>query len=126
MSEAEAATSSSEATSAGPPEPAPSSASADKHEDDFMGPTEAKRSKIVSKNVLDKKYKLEDRLGGILCCAVCLDLPRAAVYQVSAVASTFFLNTHYYLIASLCHHFQRLLRGGYFYCVGYVTPFSLF
>ncbi|KAJ0173893.1 hypothetical protein K1T71_010039 [Dendrolimus kikuchii] len=25
--------------------------------------------------------KLEDRLGGILCCAVCLDLPQAAVYQ---------------------------------------------
>lgn len=27
--------------------------------------------------------RLEQRLGGILCCAVCLDLPRAAVYQVS-------------------------------------------
>ncbi|XP_059048784.1 zinc finger TRAF-type-containing protein 1 homolog [Achroia grisella] len=27
--------------------------------------------------------KLEHRLGGILCCAVCLDLPRAAVYQCS-------------------------------------------
>lgn len=27
--------------------------------------------------------KLEHRLGGILCCAVCLDLPRAAIYQVS-------------------------------------------
>lgn len=26
--------------------------------------------------------KLEHRLGGILCCAVCLDLPPAAVYQV--------------------------------------------
>lgn len=26
--------------------------------------------------------KLEHRLGGILCCAVCLDLPRAAIYQV--------------------------------------------
>jgi len=25
--------------------------------------------------------KLENRLGGILCCAVCLDLPRAAIYQ---------------------------------------------
>lgn len=29
------------------------------------------------------EQKLEHRLGGILCCAVCLDLPRAAVYQVS-------------------------------------------
>lgn len=27
--------------------------------------------------------KLEQRLGGILCCAVCLDLPKAAVYQCS-------------------------------------------
>lgn len=26
--------------------------------------------------------RLEFRLGGILCCAVCLDLPPAAVYQV--------------------------------------------
>lgn len=28
--------------------------------------------------------KLEQRLGGILCCAVCLDLPKTAIYQVSA------------------------------------------
>ena len=28
-------------------------------------------------------YKLEDRLNGILCCAVCLDLPNVAVYQVA-------------------------------------------
>lgn len=27
--------------------------------------------------------KLEHRLGGILCCAVCLDLPRSAIYQVT-------------------------------------------
>uniref|UniRef100_W8C098 Cysteine and histidine-rich protein 1 n=1 Tax=Ceratitis capitata TaxID=7213 RepID=W8C098_CERCA len=27
--------------------------------------------------------KLEQRLGGILCCAVCLDLPKTAMYQVS-------------------------------------------
>lgn len=27
------------------------------------------------------KEKLEQRLGGILCCAVCLDLPKTAVYQ---------------------------------------------
>ena len=29
-----------------------------------------------------KGYNLEDRLNGILCCAVCLDLPNVAVYQV--------------------------------------------
>lgn len=33
------------------------------------------------------KNKLEDRLGGILCCVVCLDLPNAAVYQVWGVKS---------------------------------------
>lgn len=27
--------------------------------------------------------KLEQRLGGILCCAVCLDLPKTVIYQVS-------------------------------------------
>ncbi|XP_045527423.1 cysteine and histidine-rich protein 1 homolog isoform X1 [Pieris brassicae] len=31
----------------------------------------------------DPSVKLEHRLGGILCCAVCLDLPPAAVYQCS-------------------------------------------
>ncbi|RNA28955.1 cysteine and histidine-rich 1 [Brachionus plicatilis] len=27
--------------------------------------------------------KLEDRIGGILCCTVCLDLPQASIYQCS-------------------------------------------
>lgn len=30
-----------------------------------------------------REEKLESRLGGILCCAVCLDLPKTAMYQVS-------------------------------------------
>ncbi|XP_076335357.1 zinc finger TRAF-type-containing protein 1 homolog isoform X1 [Tachypleus tridentatus] len=29
----------------------------------------------------NKENRLEQRLGGILCCAVCLDLPRSAIYQ---------------------------------------------
>ena len=29
-----------------------------------------------------EEYKLEEKLNGILCCAVCLDLPNVAVYQV--------------------------------------------
>lgn len=29
--------------------------------------------------------KLEYRLGGILCCAVCLDLPKSAIYQVGYI-----------------------------------------
>ncbi|KAJ8984309.1 hypothetical protein NQ317_012280 [Molorchus minor] len=50
--------------------------------EEFAEP-DTKKRKISSKSLDDKKYKLEDRLGGILCCAVCLDLPRAAVYQCS-------------------------------------------
>jgi succinate dehydrogenase/fumarate reductase-like Fe-S protein len=46
---------------------------------------EKKRQKLDSHPMKVKKLeKLENRLGGILCCAVCLDLPRAAMYQVSA------------------------------------------
>lgn len=41
---------------------------------------EAKRKKI-DKPVTKMIEKLEARLGGILCCAVCLDLPRTAMYQ---------------------------------------------
>jgi hypothetical protein len=47
---------------------------------------EKKRQKMDSHPLKAKKLeKLENRLGGILCCAVCLDLPRAAMYQVSAI-----------------------------------------
>ena len=42
---------------------------------------EMKKSKVeVSK--VQQPYKLEERLNGILCCAVCLDLPEIAVFQV--------------------------------------------
>ncbi|XP_058823584.1 zinc finger TRAF-type-containing protein 1 homolog [Topomyia yanbarensis] len=41
---------------------------------------EAKRKKI-DKPATKMIEKLEARLGGILCCAVCLDLPRTAMYQ---------------------------------------------
>ncbi|KDR16693.1 cysteine and histidine-rich protein 1 homolog [Zootermopsis nevadensis] len=47
--------------------------------EEFIEP-EKKRQKFCK--ITDvKSDKLEQRLGGILCCAVCLDLPRAAVYQ---------------------------------------------
>jgi hypothetical protein len=42
---------------------------------------EAKRKKPNQKSMAIVE-KLEMRLGGILCCAVCLDLPRTAMYQV--------------------------------------------
>ncbi|XP_019873777.1 cysteine and histidine-rich protein 1 homolog [Aethina tumida] len=71
MSDTEAATSSNESVT----EPLESI----EKPDEFAEP-DVKRRKC-SKNLDEKKNKLEDRLGGILCCAVCLDLPRAAVYQ---------------------------------------------
>lgn len=48
--------------------------------EDFIEP-DKKRRKLL-KGDGKNEQKLEHRLGGILCCAVCLDLPRAAVYQV--------------------------------------------
>lgn len=36
--------------------------------------------------------KLEARLNGILCCAVCLDLPKNAIYQVGTTTTT--LSSH--------------------------------
>lgn len=46
---------------------------------------ESKRIKIepsVLPSTSESNEKLESRLGGILCCAVCLDLPKTAMYQV--------------------------------------------
>lgn len=51
--------------------------SADRSEDE----PDVKRKKI-DKPSTKMIEKLEARLGGILCCAVCLDLPRTAMYQV--------------------------------------------
>ncbi|XP_022200961.2 cysteine and histidine-rich protein 1 homolog [Nilaparvata lugens] len=53
--------------------------------EELEGPSPKKR-KISNQVVLfqstdNKPDKLEQRLGGILCCAVCLDLPKAAIYQ---------------------------------------------
>ncbi|XP_070500242.1 zinc finger TRAF-type-containing protein 1 homolog isoform X2 [Chironomus tepperi] len=43
---------------------------------------ESKRQKLDGKSMKGKKFeKLESRLGSVLCCAVCLDLPKTAMYQ---------------------------------------------
>lgn len=64
-------------------EPTPQIMEEVEKQEEFIEP-DIKKRKLSSRIAGDeKKYKLEDRLGGILCCAVCLDLPRAAVYQVS-------------------------------------------
>ncbi|XP_050550707.1 cysteine and histidine-rich protein 1 homolog isoform X2 [Spodoptera frugiperda] len=62
-------------------EPMPSSSEGEVETDvkDSDEPLTKKR-KLTDKEGSDK---LEHRLGGILCCAVCLDLPQAAVYQCS-------------------------------------------
>lgn len=50
---------------------------------DFHDEPEAKRQKLNT-NKAKKFEKLESRLGSVLCCAVCLDLPKkTAMYQVS-------------------------------------------
>lgn len=43
---------------------------------------EKKKMKIEASSK-EPDYNLEERLNGILCCTVCLDLPKSAVYQVS-------------------------------------------
>lgn len=53
---------------------------------DNLDEPEAKRKKFdhplrLKKN--EKLDKLENRLGSVLCCAVCLDLPKTAMYQVN-------------------------------------------
>lgn len=57
----------------------PSSTEVEEKKDDD-GEPEKKRARICPNP--SKNNKLEQRLGGILCCAVCLDLPIAAVFQV--------------------------------------------
>lgn len=81
MSESEAATSSTSEVTIGMEENL-------QKPDEFSEP-ETKRRKIsqcVNTDTEGVKYKLVERLGGILCCAVCLDLPKAAVYQVSVIS----------------------------------------
>lgn len=49
---------------------------------------EAKKQKLDT-SVKKKLEKLESRLGSVLCCAVCLDLPKTAMYQVSTTSNSF-------------------------------------
>ncbi|KAK5648450.1 hypothetical protein RI129_003342 [Pyrocoelia pectoralis] len=72
MSETQPATSSNEL----PPEPSVTV----EIMDEFAEP-DIKKRKLLNSEL--KTDKLEQRLGGIFCCAVCLDLPKAAVYQCS-------------------------------------------
>lgn len=63
---------------------------------------EPKRKKLDTPKLSSKLVeKLEARLGGILCCAVCLDLPRTAMYQVI----NFFLFIFVLYFSSFTKHF---------------------
>ena len=57
----------------------------------------ASKKQRKEENILDKTKnvdeRLETRLGGILCCSVCLDLPSSAVYQVSKFLYLYWNNT---------------------------------
>lgn len=64
----------------------PTSSSQQSSEVDASDEPEKKRPKLERSKKLEK---LENRLGGILCCAVCLDLPRAAMYQVGQAFNSF-------------------------------------
>lgn len=57
------------------------------------GEPEAKRKKMdpAASVMSGGNKKLESRLGGILCCAVCRDLPKGAMYQVSHWNVCFFV-----------------------------------
>lgn len=77
MSEAETASSSSDPTEISDT----TTTVTDKNDDEFIEP-DKKRRKLDCSRKDSRNDKLEHRLGGILCCAVCLDLPRAAIYQV--------------------------------------------
>lgn len=76
-----------------PPRPPPSSQQqqplSTSHDDSMIGgdEPEAKRKKLDSAVTSISNEKLELRLGGILCCAVCLDLPKTAMYQVRTTFS---------------------------------------
>lgn len=89
--------------------------------EDFSEPELKKRK--LSNEPDSKPDKLELRLGGILCCAVCLDLPRAAIYQVSFNLQLFTtvindmhnlifwnwtLNSNYYISTLFCLHCHGL------------------
>lgn len=56
---------------------------------DEEGEPEIKRRKTGSSGQMVTHEKLESRLNGILCCAVCLDLPKNAIYQVGTPNYTF-------------------------------------
>lgn len=48
----------------------------------FESPLKKQRKEDSNTEKHKRMDRLENRLGGILCCAVCLDLPNSTVFQV--------------------------------------------
>lgn len=70
--------------------------------------------------------RLETRLGGILCCSVCLDLPSSAVYQVSyflhkVIISTFTQNGCTFLMLNIL---WSVIQWGNIICIPGTTYLS--
>lgn len=61
---------------------------ADVKEVDEIKEPDNKKIKLTTSEKDTFSEKLEHRLGGILCCAVCLDLPKTAIYQVCIICIT--------------------------------------
>jgi len=53
-------------------------------EENFGEPA-AKKARVREPSPETTVFKLEERLSGVLSCAVCLDLPSVAIYQVLSV-----------------------------------------
>lgn len=69
------------------PRPPPSTANSVAGTADDTEEPDIKRKKLdpALASTSQSNEKLESRLGGILCCAVCLDLPKTAMYQVGDI-----------------------------------------
>lgn len=65
-------------------------------------PPDAKKMKLDAKDSGNNEYNLEERLNGILCCAVCLDLPSLTFYQVRPWESSFVMKRLTVDFFSLC------------------------
>lgn len=71
---------------------------------------DAKRKKLdatIQPSTSQSNEKLESRLGGILCCAVCLDLPKTMnMYQVGFHRQ----NNHFLFCCFFCSYFFLFLK----------------
>jgi len=70
---------------------------------------ETKKRKIDA-GTATNNYKLEERLNGILCCTVCLDLPSVAVYQVMATPPIYGILLHPQMQTIFCGLLNKSCR----------------